>query len=384
MKKFVCALMAAVMLTSVMTPALADNTNSGKQLTISMEGFTDKEFEDCRVSLTFVLNGNDTRYCYAAWNTQLNPDWTEDLGYPVLLNIKTGDKTLPTTWIPLRLACNSAGFQVQWMDKNTTGEDYSYALVKTANGDVRFYENSPVVDLPDGTQYRVTEYTLEDGVSPVPLVLNRKGRLYILARGLTEALFEDGVRFDWTRVDHLVVYANSKPTSTPDKTYGVNTNFVAVGEGERMAWAQLPTFNEAVKNSSIAGNAVIKDWKPSCGMAFKVDGVSTGLMFGYGSEYNLDDSSTPALRVELDFTSTYEEQRVLIDAILQDLLNDSDREQILSKLDEINKNMTIGYTLENGSTPAAIAWWDSFNKSYTLNEVKIAFSYDGKLAITTK
>lgn len=381
MKKFVCGLMAAVMLACAI-PTSAFGAETSQKSTIDLESISDKEFEDSRVSLTFVLNGNDYRYCYAAWNTTLNPNWTDDLGYPVLLDVKTGDKTLPTTWIPLRLACNSAGFDVQWMDKNATGEDNSYALVHTDNGDVRFYQNSPVVDLPDGTQYRVTEYTLEDG-SPVPLVLNRKGRLYILARGLTEALFEDA-RFDWTRVDQLVVYANSKGSGGVPKTYGVNTNFV--GSGGRMAWTKLPTFNEAVKNSSIATNAVIKDWAPACGMAFKVDGVSTGVSFGYGYEYNItDDDSKNALRIDLNYMLAYEEQRVLIDAILQDLLNDSDREQILSKLDEIRINLLDGWNENDGYSATALKWRSNYQKSYNLTEVKLQFS-DGlaKFSITTK
>lgn len=221
-----------------------------------------------------------------------------------------------------------------------------------------------------------------------PFVYN--GTTYLPVRAVGEALGKTVLWDGETKTVYLgemsqltVTGTMEKADTTPEKTYGVNTNFVV--PGGRMDWTKLPTFNEAVKTSPIATNAKIGAAEPSVSINFKVDGVGTRLYFGYGSEYNLDDSNTPALRVELGYAFGYEDERVLIDAIFQDLLNDSDREQILSKLDEVYKNITVGYTPENGYAAEAIQWRSNFQKSYNLNEVKLQFS-DGlaKFAVTTK
>lgn len=383
-KKIVAALLAAIMTLSMSVTTFAaapTNTSVEKHYYMDLQSMTDQKFEDSSVDLEMYVNNKRTLLkkdgdtCIDVYSID-----ETDLGSALLFrydpNGKLDSESMNVTYVPIRRVANvfaDYGVKIDWNDKTKN------VVLDTPKGRIEFPVGATSITAPDGTVYEEQTYRFPDG-SPINITSARNGRVYVTVRFISTFLMPD-CTYRWKGTEKLTVDGIMDGTIV-ERTYGINENYV---DSFEIDWPRLPNYTKAVSESTLANGQSVERGA-STAVSFEVDGVSMGLSFGYGSEYNPDeDSDVPALRISFEYTEVYDEQRTLIDAMLQDLICDSDREVILGKLDEIQKNMNIGYNRKTGITAEARTWRENFVKNYSLSEVNIQFDeYLCDLFIVTK
>lgn len=373
-KKLTAALLAAIMTLSMSVTAFAaapTNTSVEKRYYMDLQSMTDQKFEDSSVDLEMYVNNKctllkkDGDTCIDGYRID-----ETDLGSALLFrydpNGKLDSESMNVTYVPIRRVANvfaDYGVKIDWNDKTKN------VVLDTPKGRIEFPVGATSITAPDGTVYEEQTYRFPDG-SPINITSARNGRVYVTVRFISTFLMPD-CTYRWKGTEKLTVDGVMDGTVV-ERTYGINENYVNDND-ERIEWSRLPTYTKAVSESTLANGQSVENG-PSTAVSFEVDGVSMGLEFSYGSQYHPDeDSDVPALRISFACIAAYDEQRTLIDAMLQDLICDSDREAVLTKLDEIREHMSIGWTPRGGLTAEAQTWRESFVKTYTLSEVKLMF-----------
>ena len=204
----VCSLVLAVVMTlTLVTVAFA----AEKKYTIDLQSVPEQEFLDSRVTIKFELTGRDP----------IVVSGSDDMGYPVLMNVPNlGGVTL----IPIRIICESLGLSVGW--NNATAEKAAHAVIGTPKyGDVELYMGATSINA-NGTTYKEETYCFPDG-SPIPLCLNRNGRIYVPVRFLTTFVV-DGATYKWSQnMTTLTITGSMEGGSTTTNAWngvGVNAN----------------------------------------------------------------------------------------------------------------------------------------------------------------
>lgn len=382
-RKFLGALLILGLLAALCAPALAAD-----KYTIDLSSISDKEWDDSRVSLSFILNGNNRVNAYLSDTADpaKQPYWNKTMGNPVLLNYVVDEATqqkMPITWVPIRLICDCLQTPIQWVPKTDTEE--AHAVIHTTNGDVKLYVNATQIEYTDDNGnpqvYEETTYRFPDN-TPVPLCLIRNSRIYVPVRAISTFLL-DSVSFNWRQADYLEVTANTKGTTT-EKTYGVNMNYYNPGNGS-MDWSSMPNLMAALEG---------KDWAiPNLDRpGLTQEGVFLYTKSGRVSQtlaitYFYDSTGTNKVLKISGFhgTQMYVEQLPVIEGALKDLICDADRESIMGLLSKIAENSSPGFTMEKGATAEAIEWVKNQPKEYSFKEVKVsADEWLTDFTITTK
>lgn len=383
-KKIVAALLAAIMTLSMSVTAFAaapTNTSVEKHYYMDLQSMTDQKFEDSSVDLEMYVNNKRTLLkkdgdtCIDVYSID-----ETDLGSALLFrydpNGKLDSESMNVTYVPIRRVANvfaDYGVKIDWNDKTKN------VVLDTPKGRIEFPVGATSITAPDGTVYEEQTYRFPDG-SPINITSARNGRVYVTVRFISTFLMPD-CTYRWKGTEKLTVDGIMDGTIV-ERTYGINENYV---DSFEIDWPRLPNYTKAVSESTLANGQSVERGA-STAISFKANGGSMGLSFSYGSQYNPDENSdVPALRVGLYFIAAYDEQRTLIDAMLQDLICDSDREAVLTKLDEIREHMSVGWTPKGGYTAEAQMWRENFIKTYTLSEVKLMFDENlGYFYLVTK
>jgi len=211
MKNFnkICSIiLVVVMVLTMATVAFA----AEKKYTIDLQAVPEQEFLDSRVTIKFELTGRDP----------IVVSGSDDMGYPILMNVPNlGGVTL----IPIRIICESLGLSVGW--NNATAEKAAHAVIGTPKyGDVELYMGATSINA-NGTTYKEETYCFPDG-SPIPLCLNRNGRIYVPVRFLTTFVV-DGATYKWSQnMTTLTITGSMEGGSTNTNSawngVGVNAN----------------------------------------------------------------------------------------------------------------------------------------------------------------
>lgn len=391
MKKMINFVLALSMMMSLCaTPTFAADTT--KHYTIDLNTATEREWNDCRVSLSFLLNGNEKVNAFLGENysAEYQPYWNETMGYPVLLNYTIDETTkqkMAITWVPIRLICDCLSTPIEWVPKTDTEE--AHAVITTANGPVKLYVNATQIEYTDDQGqvqvYEETTYRFPDN-TPIPLCLVRQNRIYVPVRAISTFLLDSSsVRFDWRRADYLQITANTKGT-TLQKTPGINMNYYNEGNWS-MNWSAMPNLMAALEGTDWVMDNQNTPELPSDGVFMYTKGAISHADITLAITYVYNSTGTgKVLKITgYDYTETYSEQLPVIEGALKDLICDADRESIMGLLNEIADTMSVGYTPTQGTTQMARDWRTNFQKSYILNEVKVQFNeYLKEFTITTK
>ena len=210
MKNFnkICSIiLVVVMVLTMATVAFA----AEKKYTIDLQSVPEKEFLDSRVTIKFELSGRDPVVVTG----------NDNMGYPLLMNVPNlGGVTL----IPIRIICESLGLSVGW--NNATAEKAAHAVIGTPKyGDVELYMGATSINA-NGTTYKEETYCFPDG-SPIPLCLNRNGRIYVPVRFITTFVV-DGATYKWSQnMTTLTITGSMEGGSTTTNNWngvGVNAN----------------------------------------------------------------------------------------------------------------------------------------------------------------
>lgn len=372
MKKFVCGLMAAVMLACAL-PMSAFGAETSQKYTIDLGTISDKEWENSEVRLKFTLNtksGLVTKSAY--WGEYVKEQtWEPTLGKPVLLDYVVDEATqqkLAITWAPIRLVANTIGVEIDWVEKTDTEE--AHAVLHTSKyGDVNLYLNATEIRYGDNV-YREQTYTFPDN-TPIPLCLLKDvydakgnyigGRIYIPVRGISTFLLDGETRYVWKNASTLNVVGNIDGITEVQKTYGINENYAAIDGTINLD--ALPHLAEALEgtNSKISSASLL-------------DLYTTGDVHG-NENHLLVDAATHSIDVTGFDPLGDQTQLKVLDAMLTDLICDADRISIMELLQNVNEHMTPGWTKKGGYTEEAMAWRDALIATTpTFTETKIEFN----------
>lgn len=383
MKKFVCGLMAAVMLAcAIPTSAFA------AEYYMDLEAVDDKTYQDASVDLVMDINGEKT-ILYRDGRTQ-KPDGTiideTDLGSAILFRYSPNGKddfsqsTLNVTYVPIRriaLALSAYGVKIDWDDETKN------VVLDTAKGRLVFPIGATSITA-NGTTFSEETYKFPNG-DPINIVSSRLGRTFVTVRFLSSLLI-DNCTFSWKGTERLTVTGTMEKAATTEKTYGVNMNYYNPGNGS-MDWSSMPNLMAALEGKDWAIPNLDRPGLFQEGVFVYSKGSVSGASLALAITYFYDSTGiNKVLKISgFDYTEGYVDQLPVIDGALKDLICDADRESINGLLNQISDTMKVGWTPNEGTTQEARDWRASFQKSYTLNEVTVQFNeYLKEFTIITK
>lgn len=386
MKKIIAAILAATMLLSMSTTFAAKTANTSAPSThyyMDLQAMTEQEYKDASVELQFFVNGQqyNLRTSGMTYNPKLGGDVNEkDLGNALLFrydpNGKLDQDSMNITFVPIRKIANILGLEILWNDETKN------VVLDTPKGKIEFPVGATSITAPDGTTYEEQTYRFPNG-DPINITSARDGRVYTTVRFISTFCMPDA-KYDWYGTKRLTVTGTLEGT-TPQKTPGVNTNYLNAGNGS-MNWRAMPNLMAALDGMNYEIDSDNTPGLFSRGVFVNTtaaSGVSCTLSILYASDPDYPDN---VFKIEgYDYVEEYTKQLPVIEGALKDLVCDADREAIIGLLNQIAETMSVGWTPTKGTTQEAREWRANFQKFYTLNEVNVQFNeYLKEFVITTK
>lgn len=194
--KMIAAFLVVIMVcTMLVVPVTAAETNN-VVYTINLEAVDETTWQIASRDVAFWLGDGSKKIVITSRDK-------DGLGSPVVCDwpvyetvdgvTRKTNRTMGITYIPLRRVANALsdmGCSVEWFS-----EDGGYAILTCGRGHVKLRAGAAYAEVVEtGEQLGDTSaYTMPDNKTPAPIILSRKGRLYVSARALANLIMEDPV-----------------------------------------------------------------------------------------------------------------------------------------------------------------------------------------------